>query len=144
MQSGKSRPYLLEGFAARQVARRRIPPWLALAMPFVFLAFSFGVAFVVFRAAWHIHDAYHAGFQDVAPLVFAASFLAGVPLGGMFLGNLFLWLIPPVRRVLDANAEGVKGLSFCAGMKAAQQATLFISLPAIVTAFLLAYAPWER
>ena len=36
---------------------------------------------------------------------------------GFMLGNILIWLIPPARRVLDAEAKGYLGTSFVESMR---------------------------
>ena len=36
---------------------------------------------------------------------------------GFMLGNILIWLIPPARRVLDAEARGYPGTSFVQSMR---------------------------
>jgi hypothetical protein len=116
-------------------------------MPVVFLSFSFGITFFVLVLARRFHDflhpeAVHAGGNTVA--IFVPAFLVGVSLGGMLLGNLLLWLIPPIRERLHANACDFGAQSFVNSMRAALQAVLYIALPATLAMAFLAYAPWEQ
>jgi hypothetical protein len=54
-------------------------------------------------------------------------FLTAIP-WGLMLGNIFAWIIPPARRVLDKEAEGHKGCSFKKSMSGLFKMALIISL----------------
>ena len=68
-------------------------------------------------------------------------FSAVIP--GLMLGNLVLWIVPPVRRHLDTNARGVKGLGFRENMLSFAKAAA-ISVPAaFVLVMIGAVDPWR-
>jgi hypothetical protein len=105
----------------RAIARRRLPVWLALLMPFIALFFVFGTTLVCILAAAYVHNVlypettWRAMGGAAQFLIFAAAFIMGLAPGLIF-ANAALWIVRPVRQILDANAEGVKGLSFYEGM----------------------------
>jgi hypothetical protein len=100
-----------------------------------------------FVTANHLYHSFHPNrshSDEIIGLILVPTFLAGVSLGGLLLANVFLWHIPPIRGILDANARGVRGGSFRDAMKTAWQALLFMAFPSILLAFVLAYSPWDK
>jgi heme A synthase len=114
---------------ARRRAQRRKSAWNILLVPLCFGGFL-GCWYVLFRLVWKFHTAIYPEHHfaefwrpGISMANFILSFLmmfsitpAAVALGFM-LGNILIWLIPPARRVLDAEAEGYPGTSFVESMR---------------------------
>lgn len=138
-------------FLERQSARHRLPNWLSLLLPVVFLciAFSIAAALVVYasKAYHHFHPKLPELLASSGPvtlaqgLVLFSSLLIGVSLS-VPVSNIVLWLIPPVRRILDENAKGLPGASFKEGMKAGMKALIFVALPCVAVLLLGIWSPW--
>src|SRR5262245_41194721 len=100
--------------AARAAARARLPRWLALLMPVIALTCVLGLTTIIAWACFRLHQALHprAQLSDrvVGLSVTGALIIAVAP--GLMLGNCILGLVPPIRKLLDRNAKGVRGLSF--------------------------------
>jgi len=67
--------------------------------------------------------------------------LGSVPLG-FFAGNFFVWLIPPVRRVLDQEAKPFPKTSFSFSQRGLLKMVIYITAPAVVIAVIGALLPW--
>ncbi|MCC7037007.1 MAG: hypothetical protein IT560_06815 [Alphaproteobacteria bacterium] len=138
-------------FLERQRARRRLPNWLRISLPVIFLSVAFSVAAIlVVCASWayhHFHPDMPQLLASSGPITLAqglilfSCFLIGITLS-LPLSNIFLWLIPPVRRILDENAQGLPGASFKESMKAGMKALIFVALPSAVILFLGIWSPW--
>jgi hypothetical protein len=59
---------------------------------------------------------------------------------GFMLGNLIVWLIPPARRTLDAEATGYPGTSFRDAMRDLTKVCLWTLPAGFCVAFLAAYS----
>jgi hypothetical protein len=114
---------------ARQRAKRRKSAWNALLLPFCFGAWL-GVWFALFRLVWLFHltlypqhqlrDFWQEGISlrsFVPSFLMVFSLMPGAMVVGFMLGNLFFWLIKPVRRIFDAEARGYPGTSFRDSMR---------------------------
>jgi hypothetical protein len=114
---------------ARHRAKRRKSAWNALLIPFCFGS-SLAIWYGLFRVVWLFHisiypehelsDFWQAGitFRSFVPSFFMVFALMPVALiAGSMLGNSLLWLITPIRRILDAEAQGYAGTSFGASMR---------------------------
>jgi hypothetical protein len=138
-----------EDFQLRQAARRRLPPWLALVMPFTFLVSSFGSTFVLYEAVAAARASLRPELPSLLPttrgpaqFVFVGLLFLLFVAGACFsivLSNLFMAAIPPVRKILDDNAKAVPGYSFAEGMAQGRKAVLYVALPAVAAATALAY-----
>ena len=115
---------LRPGWRARRA--RRKSPWNLLGVVVAFASMAV-IGYYLFQAAWSVHVYFHpahAGHQrefwgaGLSFRVFASSFLLAMPLalpavfGGFLSANLVLWLIPPARRALDAEAAGDPEMTF--------------------------------
>jgi hypothetical protein len=76
-------------------------------------------------------------------LTLLPAFLVGVTTSLLF-ANIGLWLIPPVRRILDKNATDVPGAGFTDALRAARLAMVYVGLPAFVLVIVAGWSPWER
>jgi hypothetical protein len=112
---------------ARRRAQRRKSAWNIL---------LFLICFGCWLACWYVLSGWcgHStprfiqnislsNFRGISAAGFLLSFLmmfsiapAAMALGFM-LGNILIWLIPPARRVLDAEAKGYLGTSFVESMR---------------------------
>src|SRR5262252_6730337 len=106
---------------ARRRAQRRKSAWNILLFPLCFGGFLV-CWYVLFQLVWKFHVAIYPEHRfaefwrpGISMPDFILSFLmmfsitpAAVALGFM-LGNILIWLIPPARRVLDAEARGYPG-----------------------------------
>jgi hypothetical protein len=115
--------------SARRRAQRRKSAWNILLFPLCFGSFLV-CWYVLFQLVWIFHAAVYPNHQfaefwprGISPRSFALSLLmvfsvapAAMTLGFM-LGNILIWLIPPARRVLDAEARGYPGASFVQSMR---------------------------
>jgi hypothetical protein len=116
----KARP----GWRARKA--RRKSPWDLLGA--VVAALIMGLAgYGLWLCAWrlhllfypahaaHIREFWHAGISGRA---FISSFLLAMPLFmpaiviGLLISNLLMWLIPPARRAMNAEAAGDEEMTF--------------------------------
>lgn len=99
-------------FQARQIARGRLPIWLALLMPLMALSSVFGLTIGSINVLWTLHLVLHPGVSFasksniVFPLTVFPAFLGAVAPALMLL-NFALARIPPLRWVFDSNAAGV-------------------------------------
>jgi hypothetical protein len=110
----------------RQRAAKKKSPW-----DFVCLLLGIGLIPVLwwylFRAAWLLHVHFypaHAGHlgefwrDGISGRAFASSFLMSMPLfcpavtAALLLSNIVMWLIPPVRRVMEREAAGDPEMTF--------------------------------
>ncbi|MDI1229256.1 MAG: hypothetical protein PSY14_16370 [bacterium] len=139
-----------DSFRLRQASRNNLPNWLRFLLPFVFLVVAFGIAAGLAMSAARLHQMLNPELPPLMlsdsltiaqALILFPSLLAGISLS-VTASNIFLWLIPPVRKVLDRNAQGVPGASFKEGMRTGKQAALFIALPALVLLCLGIWMPW--
>jgi len=121
----KSAKYFAE---ARHRAGRRKSPWNAI----LFLlcgGSAVAIGYALFRAVWRFHVAFYPDHQlpqfwqeGISFRSFVLSFLMvfglapGSVAAGFMLGNLLAWLIPPARRVFDAESGGFPSTSFRASM----------------------------
>jgi hypothetical protein len=114
---------------ARWRARRRKSAWNILLFALCFGSWA-ALWYVLFQLVWAFHVNIHPDHQlrefwspGISPGSFVLSFLmmfAPVPGAvalGFMLGNILIWLIPPARRVLDAEARGYPGTSFVQSMR---------------------------
>jgi hypothetical protein len=138
-------------FIERQRARQQLPVWLRILLPVVFLGVTFFIAAMFVICASKAYHALHAGLPQLLAsegsitltqaLVIFPSFLIGVSLS-LPVSNILLWLIPPVRKMLDENAQGVPGASFREGMKTGIKALIFVALPSFAVFLLGVWSPW--
>ena len=140
-----------EQFRRRQDARGRLPKWLAMLMPAVFSVFTLGttalIVFLANRAFLFIHPELPAPFLDDAItwtqiLLFIPPFMVGVS-SSIISANFFLWLIRPVRLILDQSARGIAGSSFAQAMSTGKQALLFAGTPGLILTLLGIWSPWS-
>jgi len=111
---------------ARERAKRRKSPWNLILIP-VGAAWIGFFCVAQFKILWAIHILIypnHAGrYEEFWPAglsipAFISSFLLIMPVFissiilGMIAANIFLWCIPPMRRIFDKEAQGTKGASF--------------------------------
>ena len=114
---------------ARRRARRRKSAWNILLFPLCFGGWLV-CWYALFRLVWKFHTTIYPEHQlaefwprEISMANFILSFLmvfsiapAAMALGFM-LGNVLICLIPPARRVLDAEARGYPGTSFVESMR---------------------------
>ncbi len=140
-------PHFDATFMRGRGARGRLPIWLALLMPFMALLSVFGLTIGFVTVLWTLHRARHpdisfASKSDVAfPLIVFPAFLGAVAPALMLL-NFALACIPPLRRIFEGNAEGVKWASYQASMSALWKVARIHVPPALVLALLGAVEPW--
>jgi hypothetical protein len=114
---------------ARRRAQRRKSPWNILLFPLCFGSWLV-CWYVLFLLVWKFHTAIYPEHQlvefwprGISMLNFILSFLMTFSIApaalafGFMLGNILIWLIPPARRVLDAEARGYPGTSFAESMR---------------------------
>ena len=136
---------------ARQRAKRRKSAWNALLIPFCFgswLAIWFGL----FKAVWlfhvyiypehQLHDFWKEGItlRSFVPsflMVFALT--PGALISGFMLGNALLWMITPIRRIFEAEAQDYPGTSFRASMRGLFKFWIWIFPLGLAVAFLAAF-----
>lgn len=136
---------------ARRRATRRKSAWNLLLIPF-----GLGLCLVswygLFRVIWLFHVSIYPGHQlrdfwreDIGFGSFVPSLLMvfGVmPLAvilGLMLANSLLWLIVPLRRVFEAEAQGHPGTSFQASMRGLIKLAMWVAPFCMAIAFLAAY-----
>jgi hypothetical protein len=116
-------------------------------MPFTALSSVFGLTIGCVTVLWTLHRALHPGISfasksDVTfPLIVFPAFLGAVAPALMLL-NFVLARIPPLRRIFEGNAEGVKGASYQASMSALWKVARILVPPALVLSLLGAIEPW--
>ena len=139
-------------FAARQAARQALPPWAKALMLPTYLGFVFGISLLSFWLAMHVRTVLR---PDLAPILspagrpptfsFIATFLSSMCAGACLAivpANACLWLIPPMRRILDQNAQGIPGATFVESMRQGRKAIQYVGIPCLLVAALIAWSPW--
>jgi hypothetical protein len=114
---------------ARRRARRRKSAWNILLFPLCFGGWLV-CWYVLFQLVWKFHTTIYPEHQlaefwprEISMANFILSFLMVFPIApaamalGFMLGNVLICLIPPARRVLDAEARGYPGTSFVESMR---------------------------
>ncbi|MDR3456588.1 MAG: hypothetical protein P4N60_04025 [Verrucomicrobiae bacterium] len=113
---------------ARQRATRRKSRWNLLLLPAVILGIGSVVFFIV-----RLADIY-LGYRGCPPLfspdtpewkqivVVCGALFVSMPVG-MVLANVLVWLIPPARRALNAEAKGRSGTDY----RTSQRHLIYIS-----------------
>jgi len=115
--------------AARQRAQRRKSAWNLLLFPLGFGAWI-GIWYAFFRLVWAFHTTIYPDHQladfwqrGISFASFVPSFLMvfapmlSAMAAGFAFANVLVWLIPPARRTLDAEARGYPGTSFNESMR---------------------------
>lgn len=134
-------------FRARQVARMRLPVWLAALMPVLSMSSIAVVTVASVMALWGLHHALHPDISsEVMPgvaksLILFPSFFGAIAPGLMLL-NVILRHIPPLRRIFDASGEGVRRASYPEAMKDLRKFAKVLVPPALALALLGAVDPW--
>src|SRR4051812_47326064 len=106
-----------KGFQARHAARGRLPIWLALLMPIMVISTVLLLTVSSIFVFWRVHLIFHPEISFSAMsgaafiLIFFASFIGSLGPALMLL-NSALVRIPPLKRILDRNSEGVPGASY--------------------------------
>ena len=70
---------------------------------------------------------------------FMACAVVCVVQGGFMLGNVSLWLVPPIRRVFEAEARDHPGTSIGASMRGLLRIGVWVFPIGLATAFFAAY-----
>jgi len=88
-------------------------------MPFIGLFFVFCISSTLILISFLVRAIVHPGVSKVSSsfvgLTFIGAFVALIA-PGFVVANLSLWLLAPIRRILDANAKEAKGLSLRVGI----------------------------
>jgi len=135
---------------ARRRAQRRRSPWSLLLFVLI-IGFTGVVWRLLFHGMWGVHTwiyPEHVAGRDqfwrkgIGGRAFVSSFLLLMPLLfvslpiGMMLSNYVVWCIPPARRALDAEAQGVKWASFRESMYGLGRVALILSSLGLFLSFL--------
>jgi len=131
---------------ARHRAQRRKSPWNLLLIPAVLipLAAIYVVSLIAvesLRTQIHPGETLRNASGFGAILVTVSPFFGAIPLG-MILGNLFVWLIPPARRVLDAEAIPYPETTFWNAQKTLVKFTFAIVPLSVALTILGIQMPW--
>ena len=133
------------GFQARQAARMRLPLWLGLLMPLMFMSTVLTLTAGSIALLWSVHQAVHPGISFRAGGAFVlmsfASFF-GVLAPALMLLNLGLHAIPPLRRIFEENSKGVPGASYDKAMSGVRKAAAILVPPSLLLALIGAIEPW--
>jgi hypothetical protein len=98
------------GFQERREQKAKLPEWYK-GMELLFFLASF-IPIVVFGFSQFFLKHTDQNALTVGQFIAGMAFLlTAVPVSGL-LCNFVLWLVPPLRRISEENAMGVKGLSF--------------------------------
>ena len=128
-------------------SRRRKSPWNILLI-FVCFALSLALALILIRSNLFLHQLIYPGetltahsnrftvLLAILPLVFGTA-----PLGFM-VGNMVMWLIPSIRKVLDQEAKPFPETSFLSTQRGLRQGVIYLTLPCVALAMLGAWLPW--
>jgi hypothetical protein len=109
---------------ARHRAKRRKSPWNLILIPLCGGS-AIAIGYALFRLVWRFHVVFYPdhqlpqfwqegiGFNSFVPsFLMVFSLAPGSIATGFMLGNLLARLIPPARRVFDAEARDFPGTSF--------------------------------
>jgi hypothetical protein len=102
---------------ARRRAQRRRSPWNLLLIPAVLLPAA-GLWCGIVEALQAFHRVFYPGetlgtaSHSIGPILTAVSPMFAVLPIAMLIGNGLVWLVPPMRRVLDAEAAPHPGTGF--------------------------------
>jgi hypothetical protein len=138
---------LLHDFQGRQVARQRLPKWLATLMPIMGMSAVCGLTFACFLVLWTIHRALHpeisfTGLSSAAfILMFFPTFFGSMVPAFMLLNFVFVRIVP-LKRIFDKAAEGIPVASYQASMTGLGRAAIIIVPPALTLAIIGAIEPW--
>jgi len=137
---------------ARWRAQRRTSAWNILLFPFC-IGSGLVLWYALFQLVWmfHVHVYPDHQFNEfwqrgISTGNFALSLVMmfapapGAMVLGFMLGNLIVWLIPPARRTLDAEATGYPGTSFRDAMQDLTKVCLWTLPAGFCVAFLAAYS----
>lgn len=125
----------------------RIPYWLRLLVPFLIISFVLALSAGCVTLLWSLHRALHPeiAFRAVSRsafiLMFFPSFFGAMAPAAMLL-NLLFRRIPPLRKIFENNAKGVRGASYRESMNGLRKATALFVPPALALALLGAVEPW--
>ena len=88
-------------------------------------------------------DIYHGEVVNFAGHVAMLSLLfASLPLS-FLLGNVFIWLVPPARRALDAEAKPHSKTDFLSAQKGLLKMVLYVTLPCLLLSLIGTALPWQ-
>jgi len=132
---------------AQARARRRKSAWNLLLLAGVLgsLALLTGIGLY---AVDHLHRLVHPDESlatSSGPAVVVATvsvLLACIPLS-LLVANLAVHMVPAARRVLDKEAESVKGTNYRASQHSLKKAALLVAIPCLVLATLGTLASWR-
>jgi hypothetical protein len=132
---------------ARIRAKRRKSPWNVLLILVCFASWL-ALAFVLIRSNEFIHLQIYTGDTLAAHANGFAILLATLPLLlgsiplGFVAGNMFVWLIPPVRRILDQEATPFPETSFLSSQRSLLKLAAYFTTPCVALAVVGALLPW--
>ncbi len=131
---------------AQTRAKRRKNAWNFLLIPAVVIPLVGIWALSVFGAEWlhmskYPNQSLKSGTGVGTILITVSPFFGTLPLA-MIVGNVFVWLIPPARHALDAEAKSVPNTNFLSAQKQLLK-IVYIVLPISIAATILgAIIPW--
>ncbi len=132
---------------AQERAKRRKSPWNLILIPIGIAGTSF-FYYIQFNVLWSFHVYVypnHSGRlsefwrEGGSATTFISSFLLATPIFfsslvlGMMMANVLLWFVPPIRKIFENEARGIKGVLFSETMKSLGKVALYV----VPTCFLL-------
>ena len=135
-------------FSRAQIrAQRRKSSW-NISLVLVCFALWLALAFALIRSNLFLHQLIYPGETLTAHSKGYTVLLATLPLGigslplGFLVGNMVVWLIPPIRRVLDQEARPFPETSFLSAQRGLWQGVIYLTLPCVALAILGTFLPW--
>ena len=126
--------------------RRKSPSNILLVL--VCFALWLALAFVLIRSNLFLHQLIYPGETLTTHSKGFTVLLAILPLGigslplGFLVGNIVVWLIPSIRRVLDQEARPFPETSFLSAQRGLRQGVIYLTLPCFALAALGTLLPW--
>jgi hypothetical protein len=143
----RRKPQQFQNFQARFAARSHLPVWLALLMPLTGLFLTFTLTFLCLIIFEYIHfllhpivKPFHFGFSDL--LIFISSVLTSI-IPALMLGNIIFSHVPPIKLILEQNAQNVPGASYNQSMQGLKKAILILVPIGITLSLIGAFELWK-
>jgi hypothetical protein len=133
-----------EDAGARAKSRKSAWNFLLLGATFCsWLALYFFALLGVELLHQHLHPGQSlATGNGFAVLMAAVSPLLGTFPIGLFVGNALVWLVPPARRILDAEARPYPGADFASAQRGVLRVAVFVAPAGAVLAVVGALLAW--